>query len=385
MKTIVHITATILYFGFTQLAAQWKDNSQFTTGTISFDSHPRIDTEYDMVSVRISDLNNDGRNDVICGSFYRNTIYIYYQNANGNLDPFTTFTLVNSTQYIDVGDLNGDDRKDIVIGAFSEKLRIAFQNNDGTFSISTLENSSIGTRGVRIGDLNNDGKNDVAVSLRDSSYFKVYHQSLSGAFETIVQYPCGINTNMDIPIEIGDINQDGLNDVVIGSSPYYRALTIYRQTQNGTMQFHQFIPVPSRIKDFTISDVSGDGRNDITASISNNRPTSFIVVFPQDSAGYFPDVPSFYPSIDIPSAIENADLNNDGRSDIAVLHSGWYVVSFYEQLIDGTFGSRILYGAMHNSYSKDCLAIGDISGDGKKDIVIVGQSGGIQIMINTSP
>jgi hypothetical protein len=74
-----------------------------------------------------------------------------------------------------------------------------------------------------------------------------------------------------------------------------------------------------------------------------------------------------------PMAIVAADLNGDGRMDLAVANSGDNRVSILLGNGDGTFlpAVNIPVGATPNS-----LAAGDFNGDGKVDLVVVNSAGG---------
>jgi hypothetical protein len=65
-----------------------------------------------------------------------------------------------------------------------------------------------------------------------------------------------------------------------------------------------------------------------------------------------------------------ADVNLDGRKDVVVVHGGWSEVGVYLQKPDGTLAPEV---TMPSSYGQAALAVGDVNGDGKPDIVTADQ------------
>jgi len=133
------------------------------------------------------------------------------------------------------GDFNNDGIEDIVAGAygydgpnsttFAGKVYV-YSGDDGTLLFSKVgENSGdrFGSRVSSVGDINNDGYDDVAVwAISYSAYLgKIYiYSGINGAelWSKVGPNPFdGFGVSFS---SVNDINGDGYNEVVVGSSGY---------------------------------------------------------------------------------------------------------------------------------------------------------------------
>ena len=78
-------------------------------------------------------------------------------------------------------------------------------------------------------------------------------------------------------------------------------------------------------------------------------------------------------------AITLADLNGDGKPDVAAPHSRASTVSVTLNRGDGRFGTHVAY---RTGTHPAALAEGDLNGDGKPDLVTANDSGSISVLLN---
>src|SRR5882672_9449705 len=86
------------------------------------------------ISVRVGDVNGDGRPDVVATNAHLNTVNVFAGNAAGTLDTAVPYSSGGSGPVsVAIGDLNGDGRPDVVVA-----------NRNGT-TISVLAGNAGGT------------------------------------------------------------------------------------------------------------------------------------------------------------------------------------------------------------------------------------------------
>ena len=78
---------------------------------------------------------------------------------------------------------------------------------------------------------------------------------------------------------------------------------------------------------------------------------------------------------DIPGNVEIGDINGDGRNDLVIMGDASQTITVYLQSVTGTFACMCEFavGDTQTSYP-DRLALGDINGDGALDIAAVSTS-----------
>lgn len=392
---IVMLTSTIKDWAGNHLAGNYTWS--FTTEA-HFLNYTTIPTGSWPEAVAIGDVNNDGRNDVVMTtSFYVDPandfkIFVFLQNAAGGLDApvkySTSCSYSHRSTTIAIGDINNDGRNDVVIGCSGSGIEVFLQNNAGTLNPGVFYPSSDSDK-IRIADLNNDGLLDVVGIGWGTNTASVWLQNGSGTLNAPVVYSVTHGGYDDL--EVGDVNNDGLTDIIVMSGQgLLPNLGILTQNAGGTFNAAVYYSVSNPVTAETLThgvavgDINGDNLNDIVVTYGGNSPSAQIGVFTQNVLGTLNPVVS-YTSLDIPEQIVIDDVNNDGRKDIIVLHGGWNHVGIYQQNADGTLQKEDLYPIPYaTSYNPQGLAVGDINGDGLKDIVIAVYNHGLVILYHNN-
>jgi len=227
-------------------------------------------------NLKITDLDNDGKNDIVVATNYYNTnISILYQTTIGNFQT-ATYPKPNSTlTEIEIGDINNDNKKDLVFISSNpnEGIFVYTQNSTNTFN-PFITYSETNINGIAVGDLNNDGKNDVVASKggnRPNSKIAIWYQNPT---TNLLNNPIEIAAyDIPEPIEIGDLNNDGKNEIVTINGGWMNA-SVYEQ--NSSNLFTNFsmnaIPYASHYEKqgLAIGDINSDGRKDIAIADYNN-------------------------------------------------------------------------------------------------------------------
>lgn len=349
-------------------------------------------------AVAVGDINSDGLNDVVLtgssafDSKYNTSVFVFEQNSNGSLSsPKRYETDMPPTHYqiksVDIADMNNDARNDVII-SHNKGIGVFLQNSNGNLdALVSYEGSKSNwptTLRVRAADMNNDSLADIVGIYwgSNSKNVDVYLQNEQGTLNPPDVYLSNHNGYDDL--DLGDINNDGLNDIVIADGQNSsNNLSILIQQPD-----HSFGPaVNYKTGENTssngvgIGDFNSDGKQDVALSIGGNSSSAKIAIFKQNNSGSL-ESPELLRSYDIPQNIIVSDIDGNGREDIVVLHRGWFALGVYLQQTDGSMLPEQRYPFIYGGTNTQSVAVGDINGDGKNDIVAA--SGGLKVMYNQS-
>jgi hypothetical protein len=274
---------------------------------------------------------------------------------------------------IATGDLDGDGDTDIAVAGDSG-VDVFLQGAGGLGEPTLVETGSLAVD-VRIADVDGDGRNDLVVSREDQAGIAVYPGQAGGGFGAATV----VGTEGNGQIEVGDVNGDGLPDIVARQT---FSFSVYEQTAGGGWAPPARHDLGAGTGGMAVGDLSGDGRADVAVTMDANDPDSRILVYRQNDSGGLDD-PVVYGVYDIPEPAILADVNADGRTDLVTAHGGWWWAGVLLQRPDGLLGreQRARVPAPNAShYDHRGIAVGDLTGDGKPDILLADYIHGIEVL-----
>ena len=142
--------------------------------------------------------------------------------------------------------------------------------------------------------------------------------------------------------------------------------TIHDLSQTITLQNQQVLPAGPHPRAMVSADVNGDGKPDlVTANFTGNS----VSVLLSNGNGTFQSPRTFAVGANQSYAMSVAltDVNGDGKKDIVVANGIGGTVSVLLGNGDGTFAPQRTFAAGPNPY---CVSVLDVSGDGKPDIIV---------------
>ncbi len=274
---------------------------------------------------------------------------------------------------IATGDLDGDGDTDVAVAGDSG-VDVFLQGGGGLGEPTLVETGSLAVD-VRIADVDRDGHNDLVVSREDQAGIAVYLGQAGGGFGAATV----VGTQGNGQIEVGDVSGDGLPDIVARQT---FSFSVYEQTAGGGWALPVGHDLGAGTGGMAVGDLSGDGRADVAVTMDANDPDSRILVYRQNDSGGLDD-PVVYGVYDIPEPAVLADVNADGRTDLVTAHGGWWWAGVMLQRPDGLLGreQRARVPAPNAShYDHRGIAVGDLTGDGKPDILLADYIHGIEVL-----
>jgi len=233
-----------------------------------------------------------------------------------------------------------------------------------TISLGTTDSSA-----VAIGDVTGDGRADVVVtgSLGFTDYrVFVLAGRAGGTLDAPVSYAtAGSGSHRLQSVAIGDITGDGRADVVVGASSL--GLQIFAQLDDGTLGSPTLIETPDSLR-VRVGNLGGGAGLDV---VGIGWGTNTASVFLNDGTGHLA-APVVYPvghgGYD---DLEVGDVSGDGLDDFVVMSGQAYAipnVSVLPQLAGGGFGSAAEY-RVSGQVNTSGIGIGDVTLDGRTDVV----------------
>jgi methionine-rich copper-binding protein CopC len=413
------------------------------------------------------DVNGDGYDDMIVGAFGTSSgdgaAYVVYGNAAGTGVDLSSGTIAQSLgfkissqsgsnirlgQHVSsAGDINGDGYADVIVGAqqggasgtnagsayviYGKSTNAGVALPSGTiassdgFMFSGAASSFLGSSVSSAGDVNGDGLADLIIGAYGANNFNgsayVVYGNTAGIWPSLTSDTIAASQGFKISADgwfgynknvsaAGDVNGDGLADVIVGEGISNDAYVVYGNstgtgvdliaTGGSIASSLGFRITAQTVANYAMSvssagDVNGDGFADVivgTSNINNYAGTTFVVY--GGSAGASVNFSSgniaanqgfkiigeanSYLGSEVASA---GDVNGDGLSDLIVsarVQNDAYVVygkttgstlDLSSGIISGSDGFK-LNGVVSGQFGGSVSSAGDINGDGLGDLII---------------
>lgn len=269
-------------------------------------------------SIALGDLNRDGHLDVVTANFVDGTVSVLLGNGDGTFQKHQDISVGIQTQSVAAGDMNNDGFPDIVVASVqSDNVTTLLSNGDGTFQPPInwyINNGYAGVTAIRLADFNGDGNLDVVGEFFYGSGLALLSGDGKG---NLSEKSCVCGPGYPSGLAVADFNLDGKPDAVFGQF-LDNVLSVSLNT-NGTLAqpvTYGYVSGPTVL---AAGDFNGDGIPDVVATAFASNvlyfylgSTSGMLTASTSYGVNLPEVTTF------PTAVVAADLNGDGKLDIAV-------------------------------------------------------------------
>ena len=330
------------------------------------------------------DLNGDGIADVV-GIGAAGSIDVWIANANGTLSTHTAYAVPgDTTEAAVVADVNGDGKLDVIVATLDsstnqEMISVLTGNGDGT--LNAAQSVAVATPGhfviqyIVAADIRSNGRNDLIASNgtvllnNGSGTFTAGTPAFTPAAGQVV----GFGGNL----AVADFNKDGKADLAVDDG---QEISIYLGHGDGTFTLKTSYVSDTDVGYLTATDLDGDGNIDLYVGTANSglfggdeddEAQAYALMGNGD--GTFqgaPVAPFVYTGTNLVPLTAGGVLDAVAQGVDA---QGQYTSTFFSYLGDGkgNFTAKTALnppsGEQFNAY-----AVGDVTGDGKADLVLVG-------------
>ena len=287
----------------------------------------------------VLDVNQDGFLDVIAGAFVPTRVHWYKNPGTQGLKRGQIWeqkllfdTQLSQNEFSFLRDLDGDQTPDWISNSWNKKnpvvvwkLTLGSAKNQPTFKKRTIGDQG-NTHGMGFGDINNDGREDILIST--GWYERPEKNTWSQRWKFHPDWNLG---SASCPIYVRDLDQDGKNDLVWGKGHDFGLFWWKRTgTQNGKLVFEEKL-IDDRFSQphaLHFVDLDGDGNEELVTGKRVRAHNG------NDPGGREMPCMYFYKwntnrkrfqkhtidegHIGTGLQIASGDLNQDGRTDLAV-------------------------------------------------------------------
>ncbi|MEQ8241990.1 FG-GAP-like repeat-containing protein [Fulvivirga sp.] len=351
-------------------------------GSLTFVQDPtdvlNISYSYD---IDLSDVDGDGDLDIVQGGSSR----IWLNPGNG-MDFTIGQDFEDQTEQQLLGDLDGDGDSDM-IRIFDEDYGVLrgleiWTNTGGIFSYHSAIGSGIfEPYGIELGDLDNDGDLDIVTVVRESSIYYVKSFINDGALGFSQRANVNLSSASSERLALGDLDGDTFIDVALANESY--GVQILDNDGIGNLSLGQVISLSGPyvdIEDIHMADLDGDGDIDVLAVSSYEGYQGESYVLLNNGSGYLTDALQNVPTGGS-YLVTLADMDIDG--DVDLIASSYFSnnqLFINDGAANFTLDSDNALG-VGDGYSAP--QVGDLDGDGDKDVVIGGAYVATRVFLST--
>jgi uncharacterized repeat protein (TIGR01451 family) len=374
------------------------------------------------IAIATGDFNDDGKADLVVANGDSGNVSVLLGNGDGTFQSAVNFGAgIVAPEEIFVGDFNGDGKWDVAVFAARNSassipgvLSVLLGNGDGRFQMGKVTELSVYTIGIGVSDFNGDHKSDLVVSEFNSSFsLSIRAGNGDGTFQAAIPVTnpiscaSGTETTGCLALAIADFDKDGKMDLVITDSV---GLQVLLGNGDGTFRNGGNVAVADgySVGFVSTSDLNDGGTTDLLVMSTHTKCAAFNCqstqhwsVFRGKGNGSFGAEQIFatgsssrnefgFGGNDGIGDVLMADFDGDGKPDILDEHSvrisafpgGPSTVTMEVRLGhgDGTFAPPIVFDD-----AGIVGAVAYLNGDSLADVVTIGGSNDVEIVVNDSP
>lgn len=307
------------------------------------------------------DFDGDGNADVVGAN---GTLFIVRGLGDRTFAPAKSYALDASAVTLFASDLNHDGKLDVIAGA-PGFVDVFLGHGDGTFD-GKLSYPLSTTGYIAVGDVSGDGIPDLVVpSASAPSTTSVLAGMGNGSFGAAQTVLSEATYNGSPHVALVDLDHDGTLDIVVGDDNSAQIVPSHGDDTYGpgSTLYHQ----PYMARAWLATDLDGDGQPDLAYAGTGVDAVGILFA---DHGGFI--AAPEYATAAGASDLVLVDIDGDHHLDAVVLATTAGTTSILLGAGDGTFGSK--RDAATGTGPRG-FAVTDADGDGKLDVLALSNSG----------
>lgn len=227
-------------------------------------------------AVATTDLNRDGRQDLIVANSTVNTVGVLPGNGDGTFGARSDYPAGHNPHGVAAADFNMDGKPDVAVCNHgpSGAVNVLMGRGDGTLAETVQFEAGNGTFSLDAGDLDGDGDTDIVTANNYAASVSVLINTGTGEFEKPVYYPISEGQNgAPVAVTLGDLQGDGNLDVLcsicnIRDETAGGITNVFFGNGDGTLAPAVPVETGNGSYDTAVADFDGDGVMDIVSAVS---------------------------------------------------------------------------------------------------------------------
>ena len=282
---------------------------------------------------------------------------------------------------IAIADVNHDGDPDILVAnTVSHDLTVLLGDGKGHFHQASGPPTSTGSgpNDIAVGDLNGDGNLDLVIPNTGTPYITILLGDGKGSFRPSPHSPFDTQSHPHVHgVAVADFNSDGKLDVVTDNWGHDQILMMLGDgAGNLVLPGRAFNTGKRPYQRLRSADFNHDGHSDVVTTDQDQNAVSILL---GDGKGGLRDAPGSPFSAGVfPWSVAIDDINRDGNLDLVVLpydrdSTNPHDLGATVLLGNGKGGFTTMRGSpfsLEGCRGPDRVAIGDITGDGLRDIIV---------------
>lgn len=298
-------------------------------------------------------------------TFEQETISLYFGAGDGTFSDPQSLPVPALVDRLYTRDLNDDGINDLIaasnLSGSDGSVTVLISDGQGGFTERTVQ-SAESNAGLAVGDLNGDGLIDLVTPDRNNHKLQIQLGTGPGVFSSGISVSLGTgSTATAIPADnFFDTNADGIDDLVRvepGVSEY--AVTFRRGIGDGTFGGVQAFEVP-RANGFEIGDLNQDGVTDVVTVSQGSDNVSVLV---SGDPGIYTS--TNYPAGDAPGALAIGDVDGDGFPDLMTYSFG----EMFHLLTNRGDGTYLAANTVLSRPDVFSMELADVNSDDRADLI----------------